>query len=91
MEDLEEIAKKLQGKRVMLQLPDGLKTKIEDILDVLERYDIDVIVNIDPTYGSCDIRTREAEYSGVDAIIHLGHAPMLSIPKYLLRVLEEKC
>ena len=79
-EELEKVAKKVKGRRVLLQVPEGLKTDIEKMVEILEREGAKVFVDIDPTYGACDIRTREAEAVGAEIIIHVGHAPMLNLP-----------
>jgi len=62
---------------VVLQLPSGLKRAAAELVQCLRAYGIDPIVEVDPTYGSCDIHApqlREALGSNV-TIVHVGHTP----------------
>lgn len=77
--ELEEVARKVAGKRVLLQVPEGLKTEVERMVEVLERHGAEVFVDVDPTYGACDVRMNEARSVGADVIVHVGHAPMLDL------------
>jgi 2-(3-amino-3-carboxypropyl)histidine synthase len=65
---------KLGAKRVLLQLPEGLKPEGPRLAKMIERTGALPIVSADPCYGACDIATAEAESLGVDLIIHFGHA-----------------
>ncbi len=72
----QEIAK-LGAKRVLLQLPEGLKPEGPRLAKIVERAGALPIVSADPCYGACDIATGEAERLGVDLIVHFGHAKMM--------------
>ena len=65
---------KLGAKRVLLQLPEGLKPEGPRLAKMVERTGALPIVSADPCYGACDVATAEAESLGVDLIIHFGHA-----------------
>ncbi len=80
MEELVELARKIEGRKILLQVPEGLKHHVDEMVDVLTKMGKEVFVDIDPTYGSCDIRVNEAKQVGADVIIHVGHAPMLKLP-----------
>jgi 2-(3-amino-3-carboxypropyl)histidine synthase len=62
------------AKRIMLQLPSGLKTKTFEIAKKLEKQGIDVIVSNSPCYGACDIADEEAKQAHCDALVHVGHS-----------------
>ena len=74
---------KLGAKRVLLQLPEGLKPEGPRLAKIVEKAGALPIVSADPCYGACDIATAEAENLGIDLIIHFGHAKLMkheSIP-----------
>jgi 2-(3-amino-3-carboxypropyl)histidine synthase len=68
---------KLGAKRVMLQLPEGLKPEGPRLAKIVERAGALPIVSADPCYGACDIATGEAERLGVGLIVHFGHVKMV--------------
>ncbi len=72
----QEIAK-LDAKRVLIQLPEGLKPYGLHLARVVEKTHALSIVSADPCYGACDLATAEAESLGVDLIIHYGHTKLL--------------
>ena len=72
----QEIAK-LDAKRVLLQLPEGLKPEAPKLAKIIEKSGVLAIISADPCYGACDIALTEAESLGVDLIIHFGHAKMV--------------
>ncbi len=75
MNHAEEIAKLCCGtKRVLLQLPDGLKMKALEIAIELEIHGIECVISLDACYGACDLRISEAELAGCDLIMHIGHS-----------------
>ena len=72
----QEIAK-LGAKRVLPQLPEGLKPEAPRLAKIVEKTGAFPIVYADPCYGACDIATAEAESLDADLIIHFGHAKLL--------------
>jgi len=68
---------KLGAKRVLIQLPEGLKLEAPHIAKTLEKFGVLPIVSADPCYGACDLAIAEAESLGVDLIIHYGHSKMV--------------
>jgi 2-(3-amino-3-carboxypropyl)histidine synthase len=68
---------KLKAKRVLIQLPEGLKPEATRLAKVIEKLGILPVVSADPCYGACDLATAEAESLGVDLIIHYGHSKLL--------------
>jgi 2-(3-amino-3-carboxypropyl)histidine synthase len=72
----QEIAK-LGAKRVLLQLPEGLKPEGPRLAKIIEGTGAVPIISADPCYGACDLATAEAERLGIDLIIHFGHAKLM--------------
>ncbi|MCX6804070.1 MAG: diphthamide biosynthesis enzyme Dph2 [Candidatus Diapherotrites archaeon] len=65
--------KKFKARRGFLQIPEGLKTKIDEIVEELETRGFEIITSMDLCFGACDLKQKEAKLLGCDAILHLGH------------------
>jgi len=72
----QEIAK-LGAKRVLLQMPEGLKPEAPSLAKIIEKTGALPIISADPCYGACDLATAEAESLGIDLIVHFGHAKLV--------------
>ena len=72
----QEIAK-LGAKRVLVQLPEGLKPEGPRLAKIIEKTGALPIISADPCYGACDLAIAEAEHLGIDLIVHFGHAKLL--------------
>jgi len=68
---------KLGAKRVLLQLPEGLKPEGPRLAAIVEKTGALPIISADPCYGACDLAIDQASHLGVDLIIHFGHAKMV--------------
>jgi 2-(3-amino-3-carboxypropyl)histidine synthase len=68
---------KLDAKRVLLQMPEGLKPEAPKLAKIVEKCGAVAIISADPCYGACDIAISEAEGLGVDLIVHFGHAKIV--------------
>ncbi len=68
---------KLDAKRVLLQMPEGLKPEAPKLAKIVEKSGAVAIISADPCYGACDIAVSEAEGFGVDLIVHFGHSKMV--------------
>jgi len=68
---------RLGAKRVLIQLPEGLKPEGPSLARIVEKTGVLPIVSADPCYGACDLATAEAESLGADLIIHYGHAKLV--------------
>lgn len=66
-----------QAKKVLLQLPEGLKPEGPRLAAVIEDVGATAIISADPCYGACDLPLCEAERLGVDLIVHYGHTKMM--------------
>ncbi len=73
---LKEEIKKRQAKRVLLQLPEGLKPEGPRLASIAEEAGAVAIVSADPCYGACDLAIQDAESLGADLIVHYGHTTM---------------
>lgn len=69
---IEKIREK-KAKKVLIQSPEGLKTKILEIAKMIEKEGAQVLISCEPTYGGCDLRDREAMDLGCDLLLHIGH------------------
>jgi 2-(3-amino-3-carboxypropyl)histidine synthase len=76
-ERIEQEIAKLGAKRVLLQLPEGLKPEGPRLAKIIEETGALPIISADPCYGACDLATAEAERLGIDLIIHFGHAKLV--------------
>jgi 2-(3-amino-3-carboxypropyl)histidine synthase len=68
---------KLEAKRVLLQMPEGLKPEGTRIAKIIEKRGALPIISADPCYGACDLATAEAERLGIDLIVHFGHSKLM--------------
>ncbi len=72
--------KDLKGKgcrKVLLQIPEGLKPRAQELAGILRKEGIEAIVSVEPCFGACDLRDREAKALGCDAVLHIGHSPLM--------------
>jgi len=70
--------KKHGAKKVLVQVPEGLKMKALNtiIVDELEREGISAILSAETCYGACDLRDREAKALGCELLVHIGHSDL---------------
>jgi len=65
--------RKSRSKKVLIQLPDGLKPKAKEIADSIEKgTKAEVLIWLGSCYGACDI-PQNAKSLGIDMIIQFGH------------------
>ena len=69
--------RKFEARRVLIQLPEGLKPKALQVAKTIEEMGVLPIVSADPCYGACDLAATEAENLKVDMIIHYGHSKLM--------------
>jgi 2-(3-amino-3-carboxypropyl)histidine synthase len=63
------------SKRVLLQMPEGLKPLGFRLVTVLEGQEgVEVFLSGDPCYGACDLALGPKSHVGADLLIHIGHA-----------------
>jgi len=80
--DFEKIVKTIKKekcKKVVLQLPEGLKTYASRIVEFLENNTkANIILLAEPCFGACDIPNYKLKNLDVDLVIQIGH---VSIPE----------
>ncbi|MDD4255767.1 MAG: diphthamide biosynthesis enzyme Dph2, partial [Methanofollis sp.] len=65
------------ARRVVLQLPDGLKRQAVPLVQALAAEGVEVAaVAGDPCYGACDLALDAVALVGADLLVHVGHAPV---------------
>jgi len=79
-EKLTKEVKKRGIKRVLIQLPEGLKPEGPRLAAAVEKASAMTIVSADPCYGACDLAVQEAEILGADLIVHFGHRSITDRP-----------
>ena len=78
IERVSDEIKRRRARRVLLQLPDGLRPQAFKLLGALrEQTGVEVLLLGDSCYGACDVALSQAEALEVDLIVHYGHSQML--------------
>lgn len=73
--------KKRSVRRAALQVPEGLKRYVPELVAALKREGIAAVVSGDPCWGACDLATDAA--AGCDILVHIGHTPVTPEPDVL--------
>lgn len=75
IEEIIKAIKKEEAKRVLIQLPDGLKPEAAGIQQEVKKEipDVELIFWGGSAFGACDVPLN-VERLGVELLIHLGHA-----------------
>lgn len=69
--------KKVGGRFIGLQFPEGLKEYATEIAEKIEEdSEVTAVIFTDSVYGACDTKDRDAELIGLDLIIHFGHTDL---------------
>jgi 2-(3-amino-3-carboxypropyl)histidine synthase len=71
-----EKLKKADARRVLIQIPEGLKTVASEIAGYLDSRGFETMVSVEPCFGACDIRDKDAEAFGCDVLVHFGHSDL---------------
>lgn len=90
-EKLAEELKKLKPKKVLVQLPEGIKQNAVEISKTIEDLGIEVIFSGETSWGGCSIALQEAEALQVDLIVHFGHSKFIDadFPVLYIEVKDE--
>ncbi len=78
----EKLVKELRSKKpkkVLVQLPEGIKQNVLEVLEIFEKENVEVIFSGETCWGGCSIAVQEAQALGVDLIVHFGHAPFVDV------------
>ena len=83
--------KKIKPKKVLVQLPEGVKQNAVEISRTIEDLGIEVIFSGETSWGGCSIALQEAEALQVDLIVHFGHAKFIdtNFPVLYIEIKDE--
>ncbi|MBI4117018.1 diphthamide biosynthesis enzyme Dph2 [Candidatus Pacearchaeota archaeon] len=83
--------KKRKPKKVLVQLPEGIKQNAAEISGAIEKLGIKVIFSGETAWGGCALALQEAEALKVDLIVHFGHAEFIKtkFPVLYIEVRDE--
>ncbi|MDR0798101.1 MAG: diphthamide biosynthesis enzyme Dph2 [Nitrososphaerota archaeon] len=73
-ERIKQEIQNLGAKRVLIQMPQGLKPEAPRIAKLIDETGALSMISADSCYGACDIASNEAISLGADLIIHFGHS-----------------
>ena len=76
-EKLVEELKERKPKRVLVQLPEGIKIKAFEISEIFKKLGIEVVFSGETAWGGCCIAVEEAKKINADLIVHFGHAEFI--------------
>lgn len=71
LNNLKSRIKKTNAKTLFIQLPEGLKTKVDEIQEKFSGYTL--FFSTDPIFGACDLQEHLAKRTNCDLTIHFGH------------------
>ena len=71
--------KKIKPKKVLVQLPEGVKQNAFEIAKVFSDMGIEAVFSGETCWGGCSIGVEEAKSSGADLIVHFGHAKFIDV------------
>ncbi len=67
-------------KRILLQLPEGLKKEGFRLAKLIqEKTGVETIISGEPLWGACDVAVAEAKALHADLVVIYGHAPFMKI------------
>ena len=75
LQELGRHAYLFNGKRVLVELPEGFKHLEDDLASILEDMGADVAFRLEPSYGACETLACEASLLGFQVVVHVGHYP----------------
>ena len=69
--------KKRKAARIGLQFPEGLKVHAVEVASRIEKGSgAQTVIFVDPVYGACDTKERDARLLGLDMVVHFGHTKL---------------
>ncbi|MBI5554128.1 MAG: diphthamide synthesis protein, partial [Candidatus Diapherotrites archaeon] len=67
--------KETRATRILLQFPEGLKTRANEFISFFESAGFEAIALVEPCFGACDINLDYLKKLGAQTIVHIGHEP----------------
>ncbi len=91
LEKLKNELSKIKPKRVLVQLPEGIKQNAFEIKNLIESLEIECIFSGETCWGGCSISPEEAKTINADLIVHFGHAKFIesNFPILYIEVKDE--
>lgn len=84
LKQLSSTIKENKGKSYLIEIPEGLKQMTLEILKELQKTKKEFVLNIETTFGACDLLEDSIAKAGCDSIIHFGHN------KFVLQKINKK-
>jgi len=86
-----EKLKELKPKKVLVQLPEGVKQNAFDIAKIFSDLEIEVVFSGETCWGACAVGVEEAKDVGAGLIVHFGHAKFIDVdfPVLYIEVRDE--
>lgn len=81
-EKIKKEIKKRNARRVLLQLPEGLKIYAVEWVRKLREPGCEFFISSDPCWGACDVQTPEF----TDLTVHFGHSQLVKAKKPVIYV-----
>jgi len=90
-EKLVEELKKIKPKKVLVQLPEGVKKNAIKLSKVIEDLGIEVVISGETCWGGCSVSVHEAKEIGADLIVHFGHDKFMEVnfPVLYIEIMDE--
>ena len=91
LDKLKKELSKLKPKRVLVQLPEGIKQNAFEIQELIQSLNIECIFSGETCWGGCSISPEEAKTVNADLIVHFGHAKFIesNFPILYMEVKDE--
>ncbi|MCK4364892.1 MAG: diphthamide biosynthesis enzyme Dph2 [Thermoplasmatales archaeon] len=95
LEKAVKIIKENDYERVVLQVPEGLKSHYSKFVEFLEeKTSASIIISADPCFGACDIVSSEFKDLNADFMVQIGHTSIpnikdFSIPTLFLNAISD--
>ena len=86
-----EKLKEIKPKKVLVQLPEGVKQNAFEISKIFQELNIEVVFSGETCWGACSVGVEEALAIKADLIVHFGHAEFIKVdfPVLYIEVLDE--
>lgn len=78
-EKLRKHLEKIKPKRVLVQLPEGVKQNSFELLEFFEKLKIESIFSGETCWGGCAVAVEEAKSVKADLIVHFGHSEFMKV------------
>lgn len=78
-EELIKELKKIKPKKVLIQLPEGIKQNAPEILKIFQDLNIEVAFSGETCWGGCSLALEEAKAVGANLIVHFGHSEFMKV------------